>query len=467
MSLVMSGLDFHRTPLALRQKLAFGKQERADLLTRLGQNCRCVLLSTCNRTELYISGDTETPWRLLCQEAGVDETTLEACFVTRTGADAARHLMEVACGLHSQILGDDQIITQVRTAMDLARDLKTCDSQLSALFRHAVTAGKRAKTEVSINRNAPSLGTRCKDVLRQELGSLTGKQILIIGNGQMGRLCAELLLEDGACVHMTYRTYRPQDPLVPAGCNPIPYDMRTAVLEQADVVISATSSPHCPLNAHHLANARHIPQIMIDLAIPRDIDPVWGTKTQLYDLDSLGQSAPGSEEELCQLNQIADEALQQFLQWKQRQQSRVPRFPLFVDLTDKSVVIVGGGVIASRRISVLRQFGCRITVIAPTLNSKPDGITWLQRPYRSGDLLGAFLAIAATDDRAVNRQVGEEARALQIPVSVADCEAECTFYFPAICTGSNLIAGLVSTDGDHHQTVRAAKAVRRVLEELP
>ena len=77
MPLIMSGLDFHRTPIALRQKLAFGKEERTELLTRLGKQCRCVLLSTCNRTELYISGDTETPWRLLCREAGVDEAELE------------------------------------------------------------------------------------------------------------------------------------------------------------------------------------------------------------------------------------------------------------------------------------------------------------------------------------------------------------------------------------------------------
>ena len=466
MSLTMSGLDFHHTPLDLRQRLAFTRQQRADLLARLGQQCRCVLLSTCNRTELYISGETETPWRLLCRAAGVAEAELESCFVTRTGADAARHLMEVACGLHSQILGDDQIVTQVRTAMDLALEAGTADAQLSTLFRLAVTAGKQAKTDVSINRSAPSLGTRCRDVLLQELGTLTGKQILIIGNGQMGRLCASLLLEAGAQVKMTHRPYLHITPAVPDGCTAIGYEDRAAVLEEADAVVSATTSPHCPLNEAHFRAAAHIPQVLVDLAVPRDIDPIWGTAARLYDLDTLGQSAPGTETELAQLRGIANEALTQFIQWQQRQCSRPMRFPLFLDLTGKRAVIIGGGAIASRRIGVLRQFGCAITVISPELKAKPEGLTWLQRTYLPGDLQGAFLAIAATNDRAVNRQAGEEARALGIPVSVADCEAECTFYFPAICTGAGLVAGVVSTGKDHHRTAQAAKEIRRVLEEL-
>ena len=151
-------------------------------------------------------------------------------------------------------------------------------------------------------------------------------------------------------------------------------------------------------------------------------------------------------------------------------------------------MLVGGGQIAARRIGVLRQFGCRITVISPTLSCRPDGLTWIQRPYTPGDLAGGgggrpapreprghpprggggpALAIAATDDRSVNRQVGEEARMLGIPVSVADCEAECSFYFPAICVGEGLVAGVVSEGKDHHRTARAAKAIRKVLEELP
>ena len=108
MSLVMSGLDCHRASIALRERLAFSQQEVRELLVWLRHQPGvegCVLLSTCNRTELYLSGEADTPWRLLCRGAGVPETELEHYFTTRTGTDAARHLMEVACGLHSQILG--------------------------------------------------------------------------------------------------------------------------------------------------------------------------------------------------------------------------------------------------------------------------------------------------------------------------------------------------------------------------
>lgn len=142
------------------------------------------------------------------------------------------------------------------------------------------------------------------------------------------------------------------------------------------------------------------------------------------------------------------------------------RFPLFVDLTGKKAVVVGGGTIACRRIAVLLDFGAEVTVIAPALKTPFAGVRHLARPYAAGDLDGAFLAVAATDDRAVNRAVGEEARRAGIPVSVADRKEECTFYFPAICTGAGLVAGVVSTGADHKKTAAAARAVRLTLEGL-
>ncbi len=140
-------------------------------------------------------------------------------------------------------------------------------------------------------------------------------------------------------------------------------------------------------------------------------------------------------------------------------------FPLFLDLENRPVVVVGGGTIARRRVEVLKKFGAAVTVIAPTWSG--EDVTWLARPYAPGDLAGAVLAVAATDNRAVNHAVGEEARQRGIPVSVCDCREECSFYFPAICEGGGVVAGVVSTHGeDHHRTAAAAKCIRRVLEEL-
>lgn len=471
MMLMMSGLDCHRAPLDQRQRLAFSQSLAEEFLHWLrGQPGveGCVLLSTCNRTELYISGSAETPWRLLCRGAGVPEAEMEAYFITCCGMDAARHLMEVTCGLHSQILGEDQIITQVRKAMELAQEVKTADPTLSALFRGAVTAGKRARTEVSVSRGSPSMGSRCRDILMRELGTLAGKKILVIGNGQMGRLAAKLLQEAGAAVNVTLRTYRHGETVVPAGCGTVNYENRVAAMENIDALVSATTSPHYTLTVQQLRSVQNPPSVAVDLAVPRDIDPECGQILRLFDTDSLGSAGPGSPEELEAMRTIAELELERFHQWQRRQEigQKAPKFPLFVDLTGKKVVLVGGGTIASRRIATLRLFGCEIEVIAPELKCSPEGLVWKQREYTPGDLEGAYLAIAATDSREVNHQVGVDAGKLGIPVSVADCEGECTFYFPAVCAGENLIAGVVSGGKDHHRTARAAKAIRRALEEL-
>ena len=472
MNLTMSGLDCHRASLALREKLAFSGQRAQQLLRRLREQPGiegCVLLSTCNRTELYLSGTPEeTPWRLLCREAGIPEDTLEPYFVTRRGRDAAAHLMEVACGLHSQILGEDQIVTQVRLAMEQAQQAHTADSTLSALFRQAVTAGKRARTEVPVTHGSPSMGSRCLEILTQELGTLEGKQILVVGNGQMGRLAAQLLHQAGAQVCMTLRTYRHGESVIPPGCHAVPFEDRLAALEGTDALVSATASPHYVLTLEQLRTVTAPPKVAVDLAVPRDIDPDCASRMRCYDTDALGTGGPGSQQELTAMAAIAQEELERFLQWQRRQAApdRPPRFPLFLDLTGKRVVVIGGGSIASRRIGTLRMFGCRITVVAPELKCRADGLNWIPRAYRTGDLEGAFLAIAATAARQVNHQVWEEASRLGIPISVADCEAECTFYFPAICAGDNLVAGVVSSGRDHHRTARAAREIRRVLEEL-
>lgn len=141
-------------------------------------------------------------------------------------------------------------------------------------------------------------------------------------------------------------------------------------------------------------------------------------------------------------------------------------FPLFTDLSGKRAVIVGGGAIGLRRAEVLVRFGADVTVISPEMKRAMQEVNHIERIYEKGDLRGAFLAIAATDDREVNRAVGIEAGMLGIPVSVADCSGECTFYFPAICEGDGLIAGVVSDGINHRKTARAAREIREVLSKM-
>ena len=472
MSLVMSSLDYEHAPLELRGKLAFSGDE-AKALMRAMTDAEgvdgAVLISTCNRTELYLSGENAmTPWKMLCKYADVPKKGMEKVFVTEAGEDAIRHLMEVSCGLCSQIRGEDQILTQVRNAMDLAHDAETSNSELSATFRMAVTVGKRVRDKIPVQRASMSLGDQCRDVLEKELGGLHSKNVLVIGNGQMGRLAAEVIHNAGANVTMTLRSYKHKAVVVPKGCGIVEYDNRMEFMDGIDAVVSATTSPHFTVLEENVRKLKNPPKVFVDLAVPRDIDT--GVEkipgVILRDMDTIGTMDRENYEYTRQIHEMIDEQMESYRHWKRNSAPPdVPyHFPVFIDLRGKKVVVVGGGTIGKRRINTLRMFGCDLTVIAPEIDLEASDFTWIRRPYEEGDLDGAALAVAATDDRQVNFRVGEDAKALGIPVSVADNEKECTFFFPAICTGEEVIAGVVSRSRNHHAVARAAKDIRNILE---
>ena len=139
------------------------------------------------------------------------------------------------------------------------------------------------------------------------------------------------------------------------------------------------------------------------------------------------------------------------------------RFPLFVSLEGRRAVVIGGGTVGLRRAKVLRDFGADVTVISPRLAEEEAGVRHIQRSYCPGDLEGAYLALAAADDPAVNAAAGEEARSLGVLFNRSDCPADCDFFFPAICEGAGLVAGVVGDGTDHRRTAQAAKRIREVL----
>ncbi len=141
------------------------------------------------------------------------------------------------------------------------------------------------------------------------------------------------------------------------------------------------------------------------------------------------------------------------------------RFPMFFDITDKKVIVIGGGKIGSRRAGTLRDFGANVIVIDPN-GALIDGVVEIRREFLDSDLDGAFLCVTATDSREINHKIGQLAKAKNIPVSVSDCREECDFFFPATCTHENMVVGLVSDGSDHHKTARLAKEIRRVLEDF-
>lgn len=142
------------------------------------------------------------------------------------------------------------------------------------------------------------------------------------------------------------------------------------------------------------------------------------------------------------------------------------RFPLFVGLEGRSVVVVGGGPVGMRRAEVLRQFGAIVTIISPVLSGPSEGYLWVPRTYRAGDLTGAFLAVAATNSPEVNAAISREAWQNHVLFNRADRPADCDFFFPAICEGDGLVAGIVGDGSDHKKTTQAAQMIRDVLGQM-
>ena len=281
-------------PLSLREKLSFTKQQTAEMVRRVRSFPHisgCVLISTCNRTELYLSCEKEEdPGELLCRAAGTEYAPYRDAFVTLSGPEAVRHLMEVAAGLRSRIFGEDQIISQVRNAVALAREAGTTDPVLETLFCCAVCAGKEVRTRVKLNAVPTSAASMAVELLEQKLGSLSRKKALVIGNGGIGRLSASLLQQKGCLVSVTLRTYRHGQTIVPPGCGVVPYEDRFLQMDGCDILLSATTSPHYTVTAEQLGGLSALPAVMVDLAIPRDIQPEARQLdgVALYNVDDLG-----------------------------------------------------------------------------------------------------------------------------------------------------------------------------------
>lgn len=318
MKLCMAGIDAS-APFEEREKLSLVRGQVQAMLPRIAEQtgCAAVLLATCSRTELYLHAEGERalpdPVEALCRAAGV----AASAFVTRReGADAVRHLMHVAAGMQSQIFGDDQIVSQVKDAVALAREAKTTDAVLDTLFRRAVTAGKRVRTETRLTgvpASAAEVGVRRAE---RFFGSLAGHRAVVIGNGEMGRLAARALVRAGSEVTVTLRTYRHDETLVPQGCGTVPYDRRLDAIEGADLVVSATTSPHFTLTAAQMQTLLCPPRLLLDLAMPRDIESTAaGAQTALFNLDDLGDLGDADDTSRETAECILDEETREFFAW--------------------------------------------------------------------------------------------------------------------------------------------------------
>lgn len=304
MKLLMVGIDYEKAPLDIRAAFSFQKKETVTALEGLmdkEQIAGTLLLSTCNRTELYLSAEEDfcQPESLFCELAGLEEEKYRAYMICREGEMLVDHLFQLSCGMKSRVFGEDQIISQIREALELAREAKATDYFLEKLFLAAITVGKRVRSSVRLTSVKSSVVSSMIELLEKEDEDVSSFRCMVIGNGEIGRLAAKSLKEKGAEVLVTVRNYKTRQVEIPEGCRIIGYKERYEQMADYDLILSATRSPHYTLTYEE---GRKLFQdgkrrILVDLAVPRDIEEKLAEIDGicLYDIDQIGN--PGKEED--------------------------------------------------------------------------------------------------------------------------------------------------------------------------
>ena len=326
MNILMAGIDFHKADVAQREPFSLTAAALARTLRQIRRQPgvdECLLISTCNRTELWVCGNQTDgtalfPVKLLSEARGLDETGYLPYFTVRQGMDAVRYLCELASGIHSQIFGDDQIISQVKNALHIAREEHCAGTVLEVLFRTAVTAAKKVKSSVLCSAVDRSVAAAVLRLLQEQHISVAGKPCLVIGNGEIGRLTAANLEQAGGKVTMTLRQYKHRDTVIPAGCSVIPYEDRYKRLGDFQIVVSATTSPHHTLVAEQVRSVLKQETVFLDLALPRDIEPEVRTLplAALFDMDCFSSLTQQAEErQLAAVRAVLTEFEEEFETW--------------------------------------------------------------------------------------------------------------------------------------------------------
>lgn len=356
MNILMVGIDHNLASLEEREIFSFTKDQLEDALIEVNKRegvTGCVIISTCNRSELWLSkedGVKVDPVEIIADLKNCEVERCKKVAVVREDKEAIEHLIVTACGINSRVFGEDQIIAQISQAISVSRKLKTSGKILDKVFSNSLAAAKKVKTSVRLTSHNPSVADsgvkELFSVCEKEEESFENKKCLIIGNGKMATLIAEHLIAGKAEVYMTlrkkYHIGEEVESLIPKGCNMISYDERYEALADADFVISATLSPHYTLTVEGLEGHKFKePGYWLDLAVPRDIEPEIGEKynIEIIDIDSIGESEnPLVKEQVKKAEGIIGSYRDDIVNWiKFRRQVDTARKA--IDLTKKDAVL--------------------------------------------------------------------------------------------------------------------------------
>jgi glutamyl-tRNA reductase len=330
------GVSHKTAPVEIRERLALADDKAVAAFLRdlrgVADVHEAVAISTCNRTELYlVVGDPveaeSEALAMLSRRATIRPTELTSAIYSHRNCDAARHLYRVTSGLDSMIVGEAEIQGQVKRAYEAALDKETAGPLTSRLFKAALMTGKRVRTETGISERQLSLPGVAVTLAREILGDMSNRQVVIVGTGETSELTARALADSG--VHTVFVANRRHDRALTLARRhqgeKVGFDELPDVLLRADIVVAATSSPHLLLEADEIAAVMQArdgrPLLMIDLAVPRDIDADCGSLpgVALYDIDDLqaviARNRRVRQTEAVKAEGIVEEEIGHFAAW--------------------------------------------------------------------------------------------------------------------------------------------------------
>jgi glutamyl-tRNA reductase len=320
------GINHLTSPVEERETLAFSSGELSPVLRRLNSSNRgAVILSTCNRTELYTTAlSSETGALVAALNAEKGASVDPSHFYAHQHRAAVEHLFRVAAGIDSMVLGESQVLGQVREAMAAATEAESLNGVLSRVFHSAIVVGKRARTETHIGRHAVSISSAAVALARVHAGDLAGKTVLVISAGSTGKLAARSIAESsGARILVANRTAERAAAVaadIGEAAVGIPLSRLPRVLPETDVVISGTGAEGYVLGPEQVAAAGR-DLLLIDVAVPRDIDPAVRDipGVTLFDIDDVETMAEtglnGRRAEIGRVEAIVAEETAAFLDW--------------------------------------------------------------------------------------------------------------------------------------------------------
>lgn len=319
MELICVGLNHRTAPVEVRELFAVAPSKlgeaSAELRSKIGVE-EAVVISTCNRTEIYVSGGYEVVAQLEELLGGA-----EHCYHS-SRMEAAVHLCRVASGLDSMVLGETEIFGQVKDAYQAAHQAGVTRGVLNRLFQKAFSIGKKVRTETGIQEGATSIGNVAVDLAEKIFGHLKDSEVMILGAGEMSRVTAQSLQSRGArSIFVANRSYdRALDLAQQMNGHAVRFDDWQLVLGQVDVVIGSTGAPHTIVHKADVEAVRRKrkfrPLFFIDIAVPRDIDPAVAEieEVYLYDIDTLEQIASEARVRRAKQIEVCEEMIREELQ---------------------------------------------------------------------------------------------------------------------------------------------------------